>query len=175
MQKLTLPQLKQHLKNKSVDELVKEIGELYKKFPDVQDYYKNTLTESGKTEVVRKYNKIIKNEFFPERGMGRLNLAVARKAVNDFKKISTSSFDIANIMIFYVENGVEFTNEYGDINESFYSSIECMFESALKYIRVTEQEEEFYTCCEKIVNDTSGIGWGFHDTLSDLFAEYFES
>ena len=175
MPKLTLTQLKKHLKNKSVDEFVEEVGELYKKFPDVQDYYKNDLTKSGKTEVVRKYNKIIENEFFPARGMGRLNLAVARKAVNDFKKISTSSFDIANIMIFYVENGVEFTNEYGDISESFYSSIECMFESALKFIRATEQEEEFYACCKKIVDDTSGIGWGFHDTLSDTFAEYLES
>jgi hypothetical protein len=39
---------------------------------------------------------------------------VARKAVNDFKKVATSKQQVADIMLFYVEQGSRFTNEYGD-------------------------------------------------------------
>ena len=37
-------------------------------------------------------------------------------------------------MIQYVENGVKFTNAFGDIDEPFYYSMESMFEKALEYI-----------------------------------------
>jgi hypothetical protein len=154
--------------------LVKEIIELYKKFPDVKNYYSSMLSVAGSLEVLDKYKKRVESEFFPSRGFGKLRLSVARKAVNDFKKISKSDYDIADIMLFYVENGVEFTNKYGDIDDSFYSSMESMYESVLKYIVKVKLCDEFLERCEKIVDDTSGIGWGFHDTLGDLFGHYFK-
>jgi hypothetical protein len=169
MKKLTVTELKKELKLKSNEELIKEIVELYKKFPDVKDYYSSNLSAEGMLEVLEKYKKIVQNEFFPSRGFGKLRLSVARKAVNEFKKISDSNYNIADIMLHYVENGIDFTNEYGDIEESFYSSIESMFESALKHINKSSLGSEFYNRCEKVVDDTSGIGWGFHGTLGDLF------
>ena len=75
-------------------------------------------------------------------------------------------------MLFYVENGVNYTNEYGDIDDAFYSSMESMYESALKYINQSDLEEEFRGRCEDIISATSGIGWGFHDTLGDIFYHY---
>jgi len=174
MGKLTVTDLKKHLNSKSREELTNEIIGLYKKFSDIRDYYASTLSKDGMRDVLEKYKKIIKDEFFPVRGFGKLRLAVARKAVNDFGKISNSNSDMADIMLFYVENGVEFTNAYGDINEQFYSSIETMYEAALKHICKSELVEDFYTRCEQIVSDTSGIGWGFHDTLGDLFGGYLD-
>ena len=102
MTKLTLTQLKNHLKSKSANELVQEISELYKKFADVKDYYQTTLSESDKKEVLQKYKLIVRNEFFPLRGEPKMRLSVARKAVNDFKKISSSPENIADLMVFYV-------------------------------------------------------------------------
>ncbi|MBN2642545.1 MAG: hypothetical protein JXR78_12895 [Victivallales bacterium] len=174
MATLTPTQLKNHLKTKSTDELVKEICELYRKFTDVKDYYQTTLSKTGKEEVLKKYKLIVENEFFPSRGKPKMRLSVARNAVDEFLKISISPKDIADLMIFYVERGVEFTNAYGDIDGSFYSSMGSMFEKALKYIRETKQEEEFYTRSKEIVDDTRGIGWGFHDDLSDSFGRYME-
>jgi hypothetical protein len=175
MKNLTVTELKKRLKLKSNEELIEEIVELYKKFPDVKDYYISNLSTEGMLEILEKYKKIVQNEFFPSVGFGKLRLSVARKTVNDFKKISNSSYDIADIMLHYVENGVDFTNEYGDIDEPFYSSIESMFESALKHISKSNLEDKFYSRCKKILDDTSGIGWGFHDTLGDLFHSYFGS
>ena len=37
-------------------------------------------------------------------------------------------------MLHYVENGVQFTDFYGDIGENFYTSMENMFDDAVEYI-----------------------------------------
>lgn len=53
-------------------------------------------------------------------------------------------------MLFYVEQGVEFTNEYGDINEQFYISMEDMYERALKLM-----EKKGYIRIFQLVNSLS--------------------
>ena len=70
-----------------------------------------------------KYKEIITNEFFPKRGYGKARLSVAKKAINDFKKISDKFSLIVEIMLHYVEQGVDFTDQYGDIDSPFYDSI----------------------------------------------------
>jgi hypothetical protein len=76
-------------------------------------------------------------------------------------------------MIYYVEQGVRFTIEYGDINEAFYISMESMFDQALKIIQENDLHDIFFSRCRAIVKDTRGIGWGFHDGLRDIFAETY--
>ena len=78
-------------------------------------------------------------------------------------------------MLFYVEMGVQYTNQYGDINESFYSSMESMYDRATKQIAENNLQDQFQERCLRIVSDTSGIGWGFHDTLRDIYDEVFEA
>ncbi len=77
-------------------------------------------------------------------------------------------------MLYYVEQGVNFTNEYGDITESFYASMESMYETALQMIVKNRLESQFDERCWAVVNNTSGIGWGFHDNLGALYDEYFD-
>ena len=76
-------------------------------------------------------------------------------------------------MLYYVECGVEFTNDYGDIDENFYISIENTYEKALKLMKKISILTKFKKRCQKVVNGTSDIGWGFHDSLGDMFYEYF--
>jgi hypothetical protein len=78
------------------------------------------------------------------------------------------------MMLFYVEQGVKFTNAYGDINEAFYNSMESMFDKAVELIRKQDLKELFQQRCQKIVGDTYDIGWGFYDTLSEIYNDAFE-
>ena len=78
------------------------------------------------------------------------------------------------MMLFYVEQGVKFTNEYGDIEEAFYNSMESMFDKAVKLMGQNDLKDLFQKRCQKVVDDTSGIGWGFHDTLSEIYNDAFE-
>ncbi len=171
MARVTLTVLKQYLAGLSADELGADLADLFVKLDVVKDYY--TLRLNGSDEdVAASYKARIKNEFFPARGYGQARLSVARKAVNDYKRLAPPA-SLAELMVYYVEMGVAFTNAYGDISEPFYSSMEKMYASAADYVAKHGLRAEFQARCKRIVADTSGIGWGFHDMLSQIYDEYF--
>ncbi len=172
---LNLTSLKQYLKIRSHEELVADISELFKKFQSVKDYYEVKLSPEDETQVISKYKKIIEREFFPERGYGKAKLSVAKKAVSDYKKLSKNPVNIADIMIFYVEQGVKFTNSYGDIDEAFYISMENMYEKAAGWIVQHNLQDLFVDRCQRIVKETRHIGWGFHDGLNDSYSKFFDN
>lgn len=110
--------------------------------------------------------------FFQKRGFGKLRLSNAKKAISDFKKICFNEDKLLDLMIFYVEMGVEFTNQYGDIDERFYNSIESMYESVMKKINDKNDRALFLKFRDRllsIVDNTDGIGWGFHDALCGIY------
>jgi hypothetical protein len=164
--------IKEYLAGKSKDELMREIIVLSKNIPIVQEYYSNVLGKSE--EVVDKYKKMIKQEYFPARGFGDARAGVVRKILSNFKKISKSDDDLINLLIYHVEQGVKFTKDYGDIDERFYASIESSFDFAMNLVKTDESFQKYKERCLKIVNDSDGIGWGFHDFLADLYYETFE-
>ena len=171
--KITLNQLKQHLRNCDREELITDVAELFKRFPSVKEYYQIKLYPQAETEVLAKYKKTIKDEFFPARGFGKARLSIAKKAISDYRKVCDNEVDTIDIMLFYVEQGVKFTLAYGDINEAFYSSMEGMYEKALSAINKLDVKNIFEERSQKVVADTSGIGWGFHDTLIEIYETVF--
>ncbi|MEM9542952.1 MAG: DUF6155 family protein [Cyanobacteria bacterium P01_E01_bin.42] len=171
---LTLTTLKKHLKSASKEELIDDISELFKRFSAVKDFYTVKLSPQGDKEVIDKYKKTIEDEFFPKRGFGKARLSVAKKAISDYQKISASPAMLIDIMLFYVEQGVRYTNAYGDINEPFYDSMENMYEKAVKKIGSEGLHGVFHKRCQKIVDETSDIGWGFHDMLAQIYYLGFE-
>lgn len=171
--KINLTILKKHLKTCSQAELIADIAELYKRFQPVKDYYQIQLYPQEEKLVASKFKEIIEDEFFPARGYGRAKLSVAKKAITEYKKVNHSVVGLIDIMMFYVEQGVEFTIAYGDINEAFYISMETMYEKAIKEMIKHKKKDIFQKRCLKIVNDTSEMGWGFHDALSEIYEDAF--
>lgn len=174
MSQIKLQELKNYLANKSETELKQEIIELFKLFPTIKEYYSLKVKLDGEDEVLEKYKKKVKDEFFPDKGFGKLRLSDAKKAISDFKKISKSPKNIADLMVSYVEYGVEFTNEYGDINEAFYYSIEKMYLDAMDYISNNGLGDYFEKRLSKIKDNSTDIGWGFEDNMVDIYYQYFE-
>jgi Family of unknown function (DUF6155) len=163
--------LKNYLAGFTKEQLVGQIIELSKKYKEVKSYYEFSLNpDSAKqSELVK---ETVLRCFYPLRGY-ELRLKEARKAVSDFKKLSPDEKSLVDVMIYYVECGVRFTNDYGDIDEPFYNSVAGMFNDAGKLCLSNGLTDKFKARAEKIVNDTSGIGWGFHDELGDTFYNYF--
>jgi len=166
--------LKRYLRAASREHLVTEIADLFTKFDVVRDYYQSKLSPEGDTQVIEKYKAIIKNEFFPAHGFGEARLSIARKAVSDYKKVYRTEASLADLMLFYVEMGVEFTNTYGDIDEPFYDSMESMYEKAVRFIIENEMQEVFERRCKKIVSDTAEMGWGFNEALECIYEQQFD-
>lgn len=167
--------LKGYIGNLSQAELEEELLTLIDRFPEIKQYYQVRLNTDQEQPILDVYKKRVKNEFFPERGFGHARLSIARKPIIEYKRIATNSINLVDLMLYYVEQGVKYTLEYGDIDEPFYNSMESMYYNALELIAKDDLCEHFNSRCQKILNDTSGIGWGFHDTLDDLYKEYYKN
>jgi hypothetical protein len=72
-----------------------------------------------------------------------------------------------------VENGVDFTDQYGDIDEKFYNSIINLYDMFLVYSTMNGIQNDFQDRCYEIMKKTAGIGWGFHDELAEMYETYF--
>lgn len=171
--KLKVAELKKLLKNYDQKQLIQLVADLYKNNKDVQSYLSVQFQgEEAVTELFNEAKNKVGNEFFPAKGHGELRLSEAKKAISNFKKTTKNHLLTTELMLHYVEQGVEFTNTYGDIDERFYISMETMYE---KVITICNEEEEFIQLfkerLKKIVMDTDGIGWGFHDQLAGSFGE----
>ena len=165
--------LKKHLAQQSKEDLIKEIADLYRKNAFVKDYYETKYSSDSGASILEKHKEIIDHEFFPVNGFGKARLSVAKKAITEFKKLSSDAESIAELMVYYVETGVKFTECYGDINEAFYLSMESMYQRATKFIIDKGLEHPFQQRCQKIVDDTVNMGWGFHDELADIYYDQF--
>lgn len=171
--KLTVLEIKRALKTYDKDALVSIIMDCYKQSKDVKNYIHVLLNPEEAIEQLYEKAKLqITNEFFPERGFGKLRLAVAKKAIAEFRELSKDELRTIDLMIHYVEEGVDFTNEYGDINDQFYNSMILMYRNVIDKIMDKQQlYNQFHVRLGTIVKETSGIGWGFHDVLSDIYGE----
>jgi hypothetical protein len=172
-QKLNITHLKQYLQNRSHSELIDDIAELFNNFQSVQNYYQIKVCPADEKEIAARCKKEIENEFFPSKGLGKARLSVANKAISEYKKLCKIDIGSIDIMLFYVEQGVKFTKTYGDIDEPFYMSMEGMYEKAVEAIVKLRLKDVFKERCRKIMSDTSEMGWGFHDTLCEIYESNF--
>ncbi|SRR5690554_3917828 len=166
-----LADLKKELRKLDKEKLVDLVADLYKKNKSVKellDFYVNP----NEKELFLKYKDKVYEAFYPKRG-DRFKLSDGKKAISDFKKLETSKELLSELMLFYAETGVEFTNEFGDIDEPFYNSIASVYSSALTLMNKEGILDKFADRAKQIVDDTSGIGWGFHDELGDIYYDFY--
>lgn len=100
---------------------------------------------------------------------GALRYSVAEKAIDSYSKASGDFEGKMELMFFYVENGVDFTNEYGDIDEKFYDKVGGMLEKFCTLLKTPEGKTlypRFKKRLFEIRKKTKGIGWGFGDEVN---------
>jgi len=164
-------ELKRELRKLDKDQLIGLISDLYKKENSVQkllDFYVNP----NEKELFSEYRHAVITAFYPECGY-EIKLHKGRQAISDFGKYGPSSHLLADLMLVYVETGVNFTNDFGDMNENFYSSLESMYVRALKLMQKEGILDKFANRARVIIIDTRDVGWGFHDYLADVYYRYY--
>ena len=164
-------EVKKELQKLDSKELIKHISELYKKFPAVKEYF-DFFISTNEEELLDRYKSKVREGIFPKRGY-ELKLSISRKAINDFKKLGTSSEAIGHLMLYYVQCGVDFTNDFGDIDEPFYTSMENTYAKALELLSKESSLEKLNKQAKKIVDDSSETGWGFGDYLADVYYSHY--
>lgn len=177
--KLTVTQIKKELSKLPNEALVDMICMLCKSSKEVIDQVNLFLgNDSFVDEALEEAKKKVRNQFFTKRGYGRLNLTTAKSEISKFKKIYNDPVRTIDLQLYYVECGIEFTNELGDISESFYNSMAGMYETVVKSLiklRDPNLMEKFMPRLKKAVDDTDGIGWGFYDDICNSFSKLEDS
>lgn len=147
--------------------LVKDLSEVS---PGNRDFlHARFQAEADDGAALDKYRRRIVDQFFPARGDGKLKLAEARKAIRDYQKATGNLTGGIDLRLTYVGNGMESTREFGDIDESFYNSLESVLnEMARLLLRESpESYPRFRERIQRLATLADGIGWGYGDALRD--------
>jgi hypothetical protein len=162
-----------YLKSLSEKELVKELQKVYSKFEPVRKYYQLELSDNSEA-ILSEFKAKIKKEYFPSRGYGRARNSVSRKVITDFKKISVHKKDLVELLLYRAEMMLEFTSNYGDIDQPFYNSLGSSFEEACKLIKKEKLETHYKIYCRELVGKSYNFGWGIYYDLAYSFEQNFE-
>lgn len=168
MSKATVKKLLRSMSKEDIIEMVIEMYDVRKEAKEYLEYYANP-DENGKLE---EYKDIICAEFYPEgRRLPKARLSVCRKAVADFKKLKPSADALAELMLSYMENAIEFTHDFGDMSEQYYVSVEGNFAKTVKFIAKNGLWEKFDKRLQQCVSWASVCGYGFADGIDDIYEE----
>ena len=164
-------ELKQRLNDMEKKELSALICKLYKNSKQVQSMIDVIFCgDAAEEQLITECKKKIHASFFGK----RLSLRNARTVISDFKKIVQNKERVAELMLFYVECGVDFTNLYGDIDDAFYSSIEYVFHEFVHLVNNMADNGYYQQNAERIdrlIRDTDQIGWGFAAAMAQAYGQ----
>jgi len=173
---LKIGELRKLLAEMPNDELTNLMVESYKLSKEVQILVNIRLKGDEEVDRFLQVSKTkIRNEFLPSRGFGKLRVGTVKKAVSDFKKIGKNENFVIDLMIFSVEMGVEFIEQFGDISESMVDYMDDTFDKIIVLINNSNDYELFagvQNRLKAIIADTNGVGcWGINDSLEESFSE----
>lgn len=167
--------LRKQLNDMNRPELISLIKELMRLNDDNTAYIGAKLASSSEMpEAVEYYKKIIRNEFFNPGHDGWIRLSVAKKAITDFKRASGNTEAVLDLLVYYVENGTEYTLKYGDIDERFYYSMESVFWDVIDKLNSRSGRpfvKKFRPRLQKIVEAAKVVGWGYYEGLDGILDE----
>jgi hypothetical protein len=165
------PQIKAALGSLDKPELIALLKDLFDRSTESRAFLSACFLANGVPDaIVDKYRKRIVEQFFPKRGQGKLDLRVARRTIRDYRKATSDLAGTIDLMLTYVESGTEFTNQFGDINEAFYNSLESVLDEMVSLLRTAEGAAlypRFQDRVNRLARIAGGIGWGYGDHVAE--------
>lgn len=132
--------------------------------------------EAGGGAALEIYRQRIVEQFFPKRGFAKLKLAEARKAIRDYKKATGNLEGAIDLLLTYLENGNDFTLQFGDIDERFYDSL-CSVMDELASVLKAQGSDAYEKVADRLAQlsfDADGLGWGYSDHITVVVADLDE-
>jgi hypothetical protein len=158
----------------SQKELLSLVGELYRLSKGNQAFLHARFADAE--AAMADCKKVVAECLYPDVQRDRpLQVAKAKQVVADFCKAIADPIAHAELMLFFLEQGNAFTVEYGDIDAGFYSALVAMARRAVGAIGSLplDLQGPFRERLAEVVRSSSGIGWGYHDDLTDIAANAF--
>lgn len=166
--------VKRILKTFDIDKLIELIGDLYRLSENNKEFFH--IRFSLKEDPLESCKRIIRDAMHPcLEDNETLKIGRAEDAIKRYSKAIDDVKGETELMIFFVECGNSFTLNYGDIDEEFYDSVLCMYEKAIQNVKEFSpiEQKPFKKRLHEIMDSASGIGWGYHDGLCELYYKSF--
>ena len=155
-------------------QLVELIGDIYRLSSANKDFFHARFSLGE--DPLEPYKRIIQNAMHPYlEDNETLDIESANEVIDQYSKAVDDASGEAELMIFYVECGNNFTLSYGDIDGDFYDSVLFMYEKAIETVieLPAKKQKLFRERLHEVMASASGIGWGYYDGLSDLYYKTF--
>ena len=150
-----LREVRKELESMEKHMLIHHISEVYKRYPEVKEYF-DFYADPDEEKLLDRYKTVIYQAFYPTRGK-KPKFYKARKALNAFKKIAVSPEVEAALLIYYVQVAIMYARDRKPGTESFYTKIESSFRTALEYLEKHELLAEFEQECAEMTERTQGL------------------
>lgn len=166
--------VKRKIKDLNREQLIDLIGDLYRLSTGNKEFFNTRFSLSD--DPLQPYKRIIQDAVHPYLEDSEvMDLDLAKDAILRYTKAIDDVKGEAELLVFFVECGNNFTLNYGDIDLEFYDSMLTMYEKAILAVSEIQVEEQnaFKIRLREIMDSLSGIGWGYHDGLCELYFKAF--
>lgn len=160
---------KRVLQKKDKDELVEYMKRLFNLSAENKSFFEANLGASESISPAY-YKREISKSVNPHYS-SPVDFKRGRKAIASYKKAAPDDlWGRVDLMMYFVEQGAEFTLEYGDIDGPFYDSLSRMINSIvdlssqLSSVEYAHLAKRFDELDDRTYNR---IGWGFSDHISE--------
>lgn len=172
------PQIRKQLKEQNTDQLINLLKGLYDLSPANKAFIRSRFAESPQdTAFLEKSRQQVINAIYPPRRKypNMPKFAQARKAINAYKKATGDIQGTIDLLLTYAERGTAFTNDFGDIDESFYERLETALYNVADLIKDSPTRIQLYEYFrprfQKLRKNAGRVGWGYGDTINDIVTE----
>jgi hypothetical protein len=173
MAKVNKNTVAKHLEQLSAEELRAELLQLYGRFPNVKQYYQVELEEGSKSAVLDQYKAGIRQAYFPKRGLGKRRNSISRRLISNFKKIAAFEYDVADLLFYRVECGIEAANKASKKQtQPYYSAILLTFDEGARLMMKLGERESFDPRIQGILKGADGMPYSFLFKLEDILKKY---
>ena len=167
---MTITELKKELKKLEHSELSEIILSIYKTNDKVKEILNvKFIGEKYQEELLEAYKEKMFAEFFPKNMRKIPSFKLAKAMITEFKSVGNFEM-VLDLMLYYVECGTDFTNEFGDVDGPFYDRLCSVYGQFIDQLNLKGTEDlylKFKDRIESLISSSSGIGWGYGDFIYD--------
>ncbi len=161
--------LKKYLLSLPKEETAKILLELYDASKEAKAWLEFYL-EPKSDALLEKYKKAIYSQFYGRNYAPKYpSFSECNKLITAFKKLVPDPPAIADLMLYYVEQGCSLTAMFGDYGQPFYTALENNFRKAVQFADENGLIPELAPRMTKMIESVQCCGYGFPDILWDIY------
>lgn len=166
--------LKKHLLTMTKEQMVDVVLELYDASKEAKDWLEFYLEPDCDAQL-DKCKRALHNFFYKRNGYPKYpKFRECNKLITAFRKLVAEPEPVAELLLYYVEQGCNAIATFGDFDEAYRRALTNNFIKAMMYISGSGLRGDFAERIERMIHSVRWCGDGFPDGLWEIYEKYTE-